>query len=200
MNYTTKQILLHFLHEYESILEERRELKVSPFLKSFLVRDELIAIVKSSTEKVNWEEHDLENLPIEKLWNIIADDRIIISYYLLQWKKEVKQREALLPDAVQDTLMKLSAQTFYLGFKPLEEWDKYDHSNYWSLLLKAGKVRRLYGIYCSHIAQQKVREVTTPPNRFFDTWEQANKHLQAMKKQGKIKEGEAHILDICHAI
>ena len=84
----------------------------------------------------------------------------------------------------------------YLRDKPVEEWDDYDVSNYYSILYKHGKTRRVFAIYTSDVKEEDKYVVTTQPSFFFDTREEAEEELERCYEQGLNKWVSLQILSL----
>ncbi|WP_452597124.1 hypothetical protein [Pontimicrobium sp. MEBiC01747] len=54
---------------------------------------------------------------------------------------EDKNDTEVNPINVRETLYQLGLHTHYLNTKPIKNWDEYDHSNFRSLQIKAGKIK-----------------------------------------------------------
>ncbi len=199
MQYNTKMVLQHFLLQYQKQLEASKTKELHSFLKRFLVKDELIKIIKWLMDDVALQHVALENSSYEELFGVIGDNETILSYFLETWETDSKNKEALTPSAVWDTLVQLSMETHYLGSKPLMDWDEYDHANYRALQLKSGRVKILWGIYDDSVTQDNMTEAT-PPNRFFDTYDQAIASINELVQDKEYKENELHVLQVFQSV
>ena len=113
---------------------------------------------------------------------------------------EVKEPEQIDPKDVWGVLQQLGLHTHYLASKAIAFWDSYDYSNYRSLSIKAGKLKRVYGIYDTDVKQSDVHSVTTPPKQFYLTEQEATQEMQQLIDAGTCKENEVHILSIYKSI
>jgi len=176
MNITCKQVLLHFLKQYLKELSFRKTASLHSFFDDFFLREELIIIIKSTLDDIALEGVDLENSTTKELLLVINDDRYILDFFLNQWSKNATDQ--LSPIAVWNTLEQLSSPTHYLASKAIANWDAYDFSNYRALQLKAGKIKRVYGIYDNDVKEQDALSVDTLPKRFFEKYEEAEQGLE----------------------
>ena len=194
MNHTCKQVLLHFLKQYLKELSFRKTASRHPYFDSFFLKEELITIIKSMSGSITLEEIDLENLTSEELLLIIDDDRYIIDFFLKQWNRNAEDR--LTPIAVWNTLEQLSLPTHYLASKAIIDWDEYDFSNYKSLQIKAGKLKRVYGIYDAYVKPEEALKIDSPPKRFFENYDQAQKALDELVSNKNFSEQELQIIPL----
>lgn len=176
MNITCKQVLLHFLKQYLKELSLRKTVSLHSFFEDFFLKEELITIIKSMFDDVALEDVDLENSTTKELLLVIGDDRYILDFFLNQWSKNATDQ--LSPIAVWNTLEQLNSRAHYLASKAIANWDAYDFSNYRALQLKAGKIKRVYGIYDSYVKEKDALRVDSLPKRFFEKYEQAEQAVE----------------------
>lgn len=200
MQYSTKQVLRHFLKDHIRLLKKSDSAEIHPFLKGFLSHQELIDIIKWLMDDVALRHVDLENSSGEELLEVIYDDVSILEYFMEAWETEAQNRERLTATSVWDTLTQLGHETHYLGSKPLAQWDGYDHANYRSLQRKSGRVKLLWGIYDTTVSQEHIAQVTTPPKRYFDTYQQAEAEKERLLKTQQLPNDALHILQIYQAV
>ena len=201
MNYEIQQILGYHLSLYRKLIKNRKHQRIDPYFKSFITRPELVEIL-------NWllddpkalAAVDFDNASNEELWEIISDDVVILDYYRERWESQLQHRAATTADGVWETLIQLQHETHYLASKHLASWDTYDCSNYKNLQLKAGHIQKVYGIYDSSIWQDQVDSVTSPPFRYFERYEIAEKALDDLVRTTKCTKDSMHILYAYKAI
>ncbi|MFV0571718.1 MAG: hypothetical protein ACK5M1_04695 [Xanthomarina gelatinilytica] len=104
------------------------------------------------------------------------------------------KKQSIDPKEVWDVLNQLSLQTHYLADKVIANWDEYDHANYRSLLIKAGRLKKMYGVYESYIKQDDVETTTSHPNFFFKTQEEATAVMEQIVADGLFEADELHVL------
>ena len=183
MNSTTEQVLRHFLGVLHKQMHADKSENVSSFFERFFLTEELRAIVRWIFPD-DLSEDELHSLKRYELLDAIGGDHHILGYYLELWDTDREREETLNPEQVIDTLIQLSNPNHYLVHKIIADWDTYDIANYRSLQQKAGKVRKVYGIYGSHIRQEDVDTVTSPPHRFYDTKEDAQEGVEELLTTG----------------
>lgn len=198
MDITTQIVVRHFLIR----LSEGQQLHtgIHPFFKNFFTKQELIDITSYIFSEHELSEVDLELLTHDELLDIIDDDMNILRCYLHQWEEKLTSHESYEIHEVDATLYQLRHHTHYLRSKMSGDWDKYDHSNFRSLQLKAGKLAKVYGIYDTDINQEHAHGVDSPPKRFYETKEQAAEVMNAMISSGSCVQGDLHILYIYKGI
>ncbi len=187
MNITTKQIVQHFLSQHLKILANSKVFTRSSFFEDYFLREELIEMIKHTYAGEALKLYDLEKMTQVEMLELL-NDADILDFYMNQWEKEVAHSASHTAQNVHDTLDQLGQQLHYLNFKILADWDTYDCSNFTALLKKAGRLRKVFGIYDLAISQEEVDSVTSPPKRFFDTYALAENALNELKLD------DAHIL------
>ncbi|QHI38068.1 hypothetical protein IMCC3317_34520 [Kordia antarctica] len=198
MNITTQTVVRHFLMRLSKA--EHSPKGIHPFFENFFTKQELIEMITLIFSEHEVKEVDLSILTHRELLDIIDDDMSILSCCLYQWKQEELSHESSKEKEVDDTLDQLQHHTHYLRNKLSEDWDKYDVSNFRALQLKAGKIRKVYGIYDIEITQYRADYVDTPPKRFYETKQQATEVMNAMISGGSCVQGALHVLSIYKGI
>ena len=194
MNYITQQMLGYHLSLYQQSIETRNPGQIDDFFKKFLTRFELVTIIEWLLDGVAIEHINLDKASLEDLWEIIGDDKIILQYYLSEWELTLQQSTIYSSEEVRKVLDRLQSPTHYLAEKSIKEWDPYDHSNYRNILIKAGRLKRVYGIYDSEIKQEQINTVTTPPLRYFESYTDAEKALEELIRYQSFMRKDLHIL------
>lgn len=192
MNIQTQQVLLHFLERYESLLNTNVQDEIHPFFDGFFLKEELIAIIRFTFEANETALQDLETKTPSQLLALISDDVYILIYYLEQLKVTLFKDVVITNEIVWKMLEQLSQHTHYLASKDVAMWDEYDHANYRAMSHKAGRIKRVYGLYDNTISQEDAERVTSLPKRFYDTEEQAKQALS----ESKFSEEDTHILHL----
>lgn len=70
---------------------------------------------------------------------------------------------------VHELLDQLGLHTHYLADKPIDSWDEYDYSNYRSLQIKGGKIRRMYAILDYSNSFNSLKEAHVESQRRIDS-------------------------------
>ena len=198
MNITTQTVVRHFLMRLNQ--GNQSHAGIHPFFDNFFTKQELIDIITHIFSEHEVREVDLDVLTHDELLDIIDDDMSILRFYQNQWEEELISHESYEIHEVDDTLDQLCHHTHYLRNKMSGDWDKYDHSNFRSLQLKAGKLRKVYGIYDVNVNQDEVQDVDTPPKRFYQTQEQATEVMSNIISKNDSEDGYLHVLYLYKAI
>ena len=190
MNITTKQILQHFLSELVQELAEMPVHDHSFFFDDFFSREELRKMIEHLYQGAEKQLYDMDTISKSEMIDELSDADIL-EFFLDEWQ----QSQNLFDTREIDKLLEqLGLETHYLVTKDLKLWDQYDHLNYQMLLLKSGRIQKVYGIYDADISQEEVNTVTSPPKRFFDSQEQAKSYLHELLDDGRFHRQELHIL------
>jgi hypothetical protein len=198
MDITTQTVVRHFLMRLSE--GNQSHAGIHPFFDNFFTKQELIDIITHIFNEHEVREVDLDVLTHDELLDIIDDDMSILRFYLHQWEQQLILHESHSTQEVNDTLEQLSHHTHYLRNKMPEDWDKYDRSNFRSLQLKAGKLRKVYGIYDVNVNQDQVEDVDTPPKRFYETQDQATEVMNVMISKNDSQDEYLHVLYLYKAI
>lgn len=97
---------------------------------------------------------------------------------------------------VHELLDQLGLPTHYLGDKPIDAWDEYDHSNYRALQIKGGKLKRVYGIFDASISQEEAHIVTSPPSTHYNSYWQAKEAMADMIENRGFHSSRLRILSL----
>lgn len=165
-----------------SNIESQEENKVSEELSNLFSREERIAIVLWLY--TNYNKAMLTKKTDSALLSLIGDDANILSFVIEQWKKKICKVPKIIQEQVAHFLEEVQLQLHYLYSKPTSDWDEYDISNYYSILNKRGKIRRVYA-YTADVKDQDKYQVTILPSLFFDTKQEAEQELIDCCKQQK---------------
>ncbi len=183
MNIKRQKLILHFLELLEKLWKHRKVSEMNDTLPEYISREELIDIVLWLYD--NHDPSTLSKKSDAELLDLIGDDSCVLSYIIKEWKELITARPTMSQEEIHKFFDKFQLETHYLNDKPVEEWDSYDISNYYSILYKRGKVRRVYAIFTDDVDEQDKYIVTTSPSHFFDTKEEAEEELQRCYKQGQ---------------
>jgi hypothetical protein len=182
MNIKQQKLILHFLELLEKSWEHRKVSEINDALLDYISREQFIKIVLWL-----YKNHDTNSLAKKSdvdLLDLIGDDSCVLSYVIEQWKQQITARPTMSQDEVHEFFDKFQLGAHYLRDKPVQEWDTYDVSNYYSILYKRGKTRRVFAIFTDDVDEQEKYIVTTSPSQFFDTKEEAEDELQKCYRQG----------------
>lgn len=196
MNLKQQKLILHFLKEYEAMLVRSKKQILHPFFKNFFLRNELIDILQQSHFDQDLEEHKIDTLENSELLELIGEDYFILSFLIEKLENGIKATPTMSQEEVHKFFNQIQIDPHYLRDKPVEEWDEYDRSNYYSILFKHGKTRRVFAIFTSDVKDKDKYAVTTKPSFFFDTKEEAEAELQKIIKEQNFKKEDLKIMSL----
>ncbi|WKD85220.1 hypothetical protein KCTC32516_00560 [Polaribacter huanghezhanensis] len=197
MNIKQRKLILHFLEMLEKLMTNSSMPKLIPDLsdlQNFLTRDELIEIAL-------WiclvcDKSSLARKSDAKLLKLIGNNRFILSYTIKQWKAGITATPTMSQEEVYEFFDHFQLGAHYLRDKPVEYWDEYDRSNYYSILFKHGKTRRVFAIFTTDVDDKDKYAVTTKPSFFFDTKQEAEIELLSIIAEKKFKKEELKIMSL----
>ena len=176
MTIKQRKLVLHFLELLEQQLEIRKVSKINPALLNLFSRKELIEIILWLF--TNYDKSMLTEKTDEELLKLIGDDANALSFVIEQWKNNISAVPKLTQEEVHSFFDEIQIDPHYLRDKPVEEWDDYDVSNYYSILFKRGRTKRVFAIFTSDVNDEDKYAVTTQPSFFFDTKGEAEADLK----------------------
>lgn len=148
------------------------------------------ALFKFHARKADWTEQEI-NLVLTEAHRLKDHDHFM---EVINKHCEVKFDNRIDPKEVWEVLSQLGLHTHYLANKSIAFWDTYDLSNYRSLMIKAGKLKKVYGIYDSLVNQDDVSSINSHPPFFFKTKEEAQAVMQDMVVAHKWNKEDCHVL------
>ena len=184
MTIKERQLVLHFLQMLEQELNKRKVTEIDPVLLKYLDRKTLVEMIQDIFENMYVPEA-LMKISDENLLAMIGDDGLVLSYLIKQWKQRLKITPIATQERVNDFFDQIQLGPHYLRDKPVEIWDDYDRSNYYSILFKRGKTQKVYAIFTSDVEEGEQYAVTTQPDFYFDSEEEAEQDLQRLIKEGR---------------
>lgn len=190
MKTSTKQVVRMLLEQYRNYLHTRKHQEIHPIFDNFFTLSELKDMADFVLGDLTKAQYDFKLMDYPELLELIHDEKYLVDYILYKWEQEDREAIALSADSVLATLNQLGLHTHYLYYKPLTTWDAYDHVNYQSLLKKAGKLVRVYGIYDTSVTQETLGHATSKPRRYYNTHKEA---LEALQQDDTT---DAHILKV----
>ena len=150
----------------------------------------LTALFKYQARKEAWSEEEISSV-LSEAYRLNDHDHFIET---ITSHCEVKNDEKIDPKEVWGVLSQLGLHTHYLASKEIARWNVYDKSNYRALMIKAGKLKKVYGIYDSMINQNDMPDIESHPNFCFDNKEKAELVMQEMIADDVFKADEVHVL------
>lgn len=188
MNMTTQEVLRHFLSQYLLTLEKKKTPSIDDFFKGYFTHQELLDMHLFIHGQHS--EHSVTKTLSHTVLLEGLSSHQILSYFLEKWKKEQELNRRITKETVQSVLQQLGLRTHYLAYKNIVDWDKYDQSNYQSLLRKSGRIQKVYGWFDMTVPSNAVDYVTTPLQRWYPTKEMALRVLEEKNLDAK----EVHLL------
>tara|TARA_R110000850_G_scaffold254614_1_gene380252 strand:- start:136161 stop:136757 length:597 start_codon:yes stop_codon:yes gene_type:complete len=188
MTIKERKRILYFLEACMANLESHDENQINPEFLNFFSRTELMDMVLWLYS--NYDKNMLTEKTDAELLELVNDDANILVYVIEQWKNNISAVPKLTQDEVIELFEKMPISIHYLRDKPVEQWDDYDVSNYYSLLFKHGKTKRVFAIFTSDVKDEDKYAVTTKPSYFFDTNEEAEAEINNILAEGKFTRGD----------
>ncbi len=194
MNLKKRRLIGHFLEMLEKRIENRVAPKINPIFLKFFTRTELIDMVLWLY--TNYDKSFLVDKSDSKLLELIGDDMNVLLFTIQRWNQSITSTPTMSQTEVHEFFDQIQIDPHYLRDKPVEDWDQYDVSNYYSILFKHGKTRRVFAIFLSEVEDKDKYAITTKPSFFFDTKEEAETELDKICKVDKFKKGELKIMSL----
>lgn len=195
MTIKERKRILYFLEALMVNIESIEENSISSEFLNLFSRKELIEIVLWLYKDV-YDKSSLASIENEKLLELINDDVNVLAYVIEQWKNNISTVPQLTQTEVHEFFKRMPLTFHYLQDKPVQEWDDYDVSNYYSLLFKHGKTRRVFAIYTSDVKEEDKYIVSTQPSFFFDTKEEAEEELERCIVKDNLQREDLKIMSL----
>ena len=183
MTIKERKQILYFLENFMANIESHEENNISSEFLNLFSRKELVEIVLWLF--TNYDKSMLPEKTDAELLELIGDDANVLSFVIERWKNNISAVPTIRQEEVIKFFDDLQLETHYLRHKPVLEWDDYDVSNYYSILFKRGKTKRVFAIFTSDVKDRDKYAVTTKPSFFFDTKKEAEEELLKICKENK---------------
>ena len=183
MTIKERKRILYFLESHLANIESIEENNISSEFLNLFSRKELIEIVLRLF--TNYDRSMLTEKTDVELLELIGDDANVLSFIIEQWKSNISAVPTLSQEEVNKFFDELQLHIHYLRHKPVLEWDDYDVSNYYSILFKRGKTKRVFAIFTSDVKDEDKYAVTTKPSFFFDTQKEAEEEVAKICNETK---------------
>lgn len=180
MNVREQQLALDVLKMYVQLVEQ---VHLDVALTFRFTRSELIEIMRWKYGGPALEAYDLGKMNEQELKEAIGEPSEILECYIEKWEKRIQTSPTLSKAEVEEFFTRHGIESHYLNFKPKEEWDEYDQANFYSLVLKHGKAKRVYAIFMADVKDNELHAVTTEPSYFFDTYGEAETELERILEE-----------------
>ena len=195
MTIKEQKIHLFFLKSFLEILKAQKVQELSALFENLFSRKELIDILEYLYLD-ELDEYNTEDMKDAELLDLIGDDVSILEYYTHLFEEQITKTPKLSHTEIFEFFERTNNELHYLYSKPIEQWDEYGRSNYYSLLLKSGTTKRVFAIFTSDVDEKDKYVVSTKPSFFFDTQEEAEKELNKILTQEKFKGGDLKIMSL----
>lgn len=183
MTIKERKRILYFLEAFIVNLEGHEENQINSEFLNLFSRTELMDMVLWLFS--NYDKSMLAEKTDAELLELLNDDANVLAYVIEQWKNNISAVPKLTQDEVVELFEKRPISIHYLRDKPVEQWDDYDVSNYYSLLFKHGKTKSVFAIFTSDVKDEDKYAVTTKPSYFFDTQEEVEAEINNIITEGK---------------
>lgn len=194
MTIKERKRILYFLEALMVNIESIEENSISSEFLNLFSRKELVDMVLWLHR--NYDKSMLTEKTDTELLALLNDDANVLAYVIEQWKNNISAVPQLTQAEVYEFFERIPLTIHYLREKPVKEWDDYDVSNYYSLLFKHGKTRRVFAIYTSDVKEEDKYIVSTQPSFFFDTKEEAEEELERCIVEDNLKREDLKIMSL----
>lgn len=196
MNLKERKLIGHFLEMLQGRMEYKMVNRISSVYLGYFDRKELIEIVLWANDA--YDRNLLAEKTEEQLLELIGDEMYVLSYTIYKWKEGITAVPKLEQSEVHRFFDQIRIDPHYLRDKPVDQWDSYDTSNYYSILVKHGKIKRVFAIFTADVKSEDKYAVTTKPSYFFDTRKEAEKELENIIAEGQFTKKDLLIHSLWH--
>ena len=196
MTIKERKTIIFFLKQYFDGVEKSKLQELDEFFTNFFSRTELIDILEHSYFDKDLAEHHIETLENSDLLELIGDNYFILTYTIDKIERSITASPTLTESEKTKFFTDREMELHYLYSKPTEQWDEYDVSNYYGLLWKHGKTKRVWAIFASDVNDEDKYAVTTKPSFFFDTEDEAIAEIESIIKEKKFKRDELKVMSL----
>ena len=196
MTIKERKMILFFLKQHFNNVEKSKLQELDDFFTNFFSRAELIDILEHSYFDKDLTEHKIETLENTDLLELIGDNYFMLTYLIDKIERSITASPTLTESEKTKFFKDREMELHYLFSKPTQQWDEYDVSNYYGLLWKHGKTKRVWAIFASDVNDEDKYAVTTKPSFFFDTEDEAIAEIENIIKEKKFKQNELKIMSL----
>ena len=198
MKIKEQKLILHFLKQLRTILENDKNQKLNKLFKDFFTREELLEILEHSILDKDLKEHNILTLGSDELLELVGEDYFILSFLIEILENSISAVLKMTQTEVHRFFDQIQVDPIYLRDKPVGEWNGYDRSNYYSLLSRHRKTKRVFAIFTSDVKSEDKYAETTKPSYFFETKEEAKKELKNIIAEGQLTKEDLVIHSLWH--
>ena len=183
-----KRILLFLKDLLGFLMDNDGQLQLSQLLSHY-TESELREMVKFIYED-KWNTVVLDLMQHKELKKLILTDFQVLRWTIHQFEQQMIAVPEYSQNEVDNFFKRTQNEIHYLASKPVTEWDTYDFSNYRSLMIKTGVIKKVFAIFTSDVINEQKYEVTTKPTSLFDTKEEAEEELERIAQERNIPKTE----------
>jgi len=196
MTIKERKTIIFFLKQYFDGVEKSKLQELDEFFINFFSRAELIEILEHSYFDKDLAELKIETLENSDLLELIGDNYFILTYTIDKIERSITASPTLTESEKTKFFTDREMELHYLYSKPTEQWDEYDVSNYYGLLWKHGKTKRVWAIFASDVNDEDKYAVTTKPSFFFDAEDEAIAEIESILKEKKFQRDELKVMSL----
>lgn len=196
MTIKQQKVLIRLLQQYLTLMEEHDVESIDPNWEGFFSRKELLAMIDFLYEEDDLKKYKLSNMENDELSKFIHSDYQVIRYIIHTLEQDIVATPTISGKEINEFFTRIGMETHYLMYKPPFQWDEYDRSNYYSLLFRHGKTKKVYAIFTSDVDEKDKYAVTTKPSFFFDTQEEAQAELEKIIAERRFSKDELKIMTL----
>jgi hypothetical protein len=176
-------------------MQSDKVVEINPVWAKIYKPIELQEIIKWLYLNAIPEDVKLDEMSNLQLLELIGDDYHILCQFIEELETDLEATLKPTSKSVGKTLAQLGLETHYLGNKPIENWDNYDHGNYRGLVQKSGASLPLYGIFPNEM-DSKNKYITPVMGGYHSTEWQAKSTISLLASTKQYKESEFQILPV----
>ena len=195
MNLRERKRLLFFLQELEHYYENHSKEERSKELLKLFTDTEIRELILWLYPKTYTKE-ELGTIERAKLLESITSNKVLLWWVAVQLEKSIISSAEFSQNEANEFFSITQNEIHYLASKPIETWDSYDFANYQNLLRKSGNGKLVYAIFTADVAEKDKYMVTTKPNFFFDTKEEAEQEMERYYREDQCKKGSLKVMSL----
>lgn len=196
MTIKQRKVLIRLLQQYLALMEKHDVESVNPNWEGFFSRKKLLAMIEFLYDDDDLQKYHLKNMENDELLKFIHSDYQLIRYIIHTLQQDIVATPNISGKEINEFFTRIGMENHYLMYKPPFQWDEYDRSNYYSLLFKHGKTKRVFAIFTADVDEEDKYAVTTQPSYFFDSKEEAEAELEKILLEKRFNREELKIMSL----
>lgn len=196
MTIKQRKVFIRLLQQHLVLIEEKGAKSVNSDWEGFFSRKELLAMIDFLYDNEHLKKYTLLNMENDELLKFIYSDYHVIRCVIHALQQGIVATPNISGKEINEFFTCIGMETHYLMYKPSFQWDEYDRSNYYSLLFKHGKTKKVYAIFTADVKEEDKYAVTTKYNFFFDTIKEAEEEVEKLMQEGQFKKGDLKIMSL----